>query len=212
MRLDKIMILFSLLYRNLLKDPMEEEICLADSGASNTILREVKYFQTLKKSKGSVMTIGGRDTVIVGSGQATFTLPNGTRLMIQEALLYPDSTRTLLSFKDIQSNGYHIETHEEDEVESLLITQKKDSERKTLEKLPTLSSGLYCTYIKPEPHLAYKIIFQNLDKFKIWHDRLGHPGVGMMRKIIDGSIGDNATAGNFPKSLDFVCTKTCATG
>jgi hypothetical protein len=80
---------------------MEEEMCLADSGASNTILREVKYFQTLKKSKGSVMTIGGRDTIIVGSGQATFTLPNVMKLVIQEALLYPDSTRTLLSFKDI---------------------------------------------------------------------------------------------------------------
>ena len=76
-----------------------------DSGASNTILREVKYFQSLTKCKGIVMAIGGHDTVIVGSGQATFTLPNGTKLEIQEALLYPDSTRTLLSFKDIRMNG-----------------------------------------------------------------------------------------------------------
>ena len=44
---------------------MEEEICLVDSGASNTILREVKYFRSLIKSKGSIMTIGGHDTVIV---------------------------------------------------------------------------------------------------------------------------------------------------
>ena len=126
---------------------MEEEICLVDSGASNTILREVKYFQSLKKSKGSVMTIGGHDTVIVGSGQATFTLPNGTKLEIQEALLYPDSTRTLLSFKDIRMNGYHIETHEDNAVESLLITQQKGSDKETLERLPALSSGLYYTYI-----------------------------------------------------------------
>jgi hypothetical protein len=69
---------------------------------------------------------------------------------------------------------------------------------------------LYYTYIKPKPHLAYTIIFQNLDKFKIWHDRLGHPGVGMMRKIIDGSTGHNITVNNFPKFLDFVCT-ACAT-
>ena len=134
------------------------------------------------------MTIGGHDTVIVGSGQATFTLPNGTKLEIQEALLYPDSTRTLLSFKDIRVNGYHIETHEDNAVESLLITQQKESGKGILEILSALSFGLYYTYIKPEQHLAYKIIFQNLDKFKIWHDRLGHPGVGMMRKIIDGSM------------------------
>ena len=145
---------------------MEEEICLADSGSTNTILREVKYFQTLKKSKGTVMTIGGRDTVIVGSGQATFTLPNGTKLEIQEALLYPDSTRTLLSFKDIRMNGYHIETHEENAVESLLISQQKGSKKEILERLPTLSSRLYYTYIKPEPHLAYKIIFQNLTSLR----------------------------------------------
>jgi hypothetical protein len=157
------------------------------------------------------MIIGGRDTVIVGSGQATFTLPNGTKLVIQEALLYPDSTCTLLSFKDIRSNGYHVETHEKDEVESVIITQKKGSKREPLEKIPALSSGLYYTYIKLEPHLAYKMIFQNLDKFKIWHDRLGHPSVGMMRTIIDGSTRHNITVANFPKSLDFVCT-ACATG
>jgi hypothetical protein len=73
---------------------MEEEKNLADSGASNTILREVKYFQILKKkSNGSVITTGGCHTAIAGSGQATFTiLSNGTKLMIHEALLYTDST------------------------------------------------------------------------------------------------------------------------
>ena len=95
-------------------------------------------------------------------------------------------------------NGHHIETHEENGVESLLITQQRGPRREILERLPALSSGLYYTYIKPEPHLAFKIIFQNLDKFKIWHDRLGHLGVGMMRKIIDGSTGHNITVIIFP--------------
>jgi hypothetical protein len=47
---------------------MEEELCLVDSCTTNTILRELKYFQTLKKSKGNVTTIVGRDAIIVGSG------------------------------------------------------------------------------------------------------------------------------------------------
>jgi hypothetical protein len=34
------------------ENPMEEEICLANSDASNIILPEVKYFQTMKKGKG----------------------------------------------------------------------------------------------------------------------------------------------------------------
>ena len=102
-------------------------MCLVDSASTNTILREMKYFQTLKKSNGSVMTIVGRDTVIVGSGQATITLPMGTKLVIQDALLYPDSTRTLLSFKDIH-NGFHVETHKLSDVGSLLMTRQKGFE------------------------------------------------------------------------------------
>ena len=77
-----------------------------DSCTTNTILRESIYLQTLKKSKGNVTTIAGRDAVIVGSGRATITLPMGTQLEIEDALLYPDSTRTFLSFKDIRKMGF----------------------------------------------------------------------------------------------------------
>jgi hypothetical protein len=32
-------------------NPMEEELCIVDSGTTNTILREMKYFQTLRKRR-----------------------------------------------------------------------------------------------------------------------------------------------------------------
>jgi hypothetical protein len=54
---------------------MEEKIYLVDNCTTNIILREIKYFQTLTKSKGNVMTITGRDAVIVDSGRATIILP-----------------------------------------------------------------------------------------------------------------------------------------
>jgi hypothetical protein len=79
----------------------EEELCLVDSCTTKSILRRIKYFQTLKKRDEKVLTITGRDVVIVGSGPATITLPMGTEIVIEDALLYPDSTRTLLSFRDI---------------------------------------------------------------------------------------------------------------
>ena len=52
----------------------EAEICLVDSGTTNTILRETKYFQTLTKKNGNIMTIAGNNAHIVGTGSATLVL------------------------------------------------------------------------------------------------------------------------------------------
>jgi peptide/histidine transporter 3/4 len=192
-------------------NPMDEEMCLVDSGTTNSILREIKYFQTLTKSKGNVLTIAGRDAVIAGSGRAIITLPMGTTITIEDALLYPDSTRTLLSYRDIRKNGYHIETHHQNNEEFLLITKDNGYGRDTLERIPSTSSGLYYSYIKPVQHVAYKVIFQNVNAFQTWHDRLGHPGIGMMRKITSNSVGHSLTNAKFPQSSDYTCT-ACATG
>ena len=189
----------------------EEELCLVDSGTTNTILREMKYFQTLRKREGNVMTIAGRDALIVGSGRATIILPMGTQLTIEDALLYPESTRTLLSYKDIRKNGLHVETHVDNKEEFIFFTRLTGSNKQVCEKIPSLESGLYYTYIKPISNVAYKVIFQNVNSFQTWHDRLGHPGIGMMRKIICNSFGHNLHKAKFPQSSDFICT-ACASG
>ena len=56
----------------------EAEIYLVDSGTTNTILRETRYFQTLTKKSGNIMTIAGSNAHIVGTGSATLILPMGT--------------------------------------------------------------------------------------------------------------------------------------
>ena len=56
----------------------EEELCPVDSCTTNSILREMKYFYTLKKREGNIMTIADRDELIVSLGRATITLPMGT--------------------------------------------------------------------------------------------------------------------------------------
>jgi hypothetical protein len=139
---------------------MEEELCLVDSGTTNSILREIKYFQTLTKRSGNVLTIAGHNAKIVGSGRATITLPMGTQVTIEDALLYPDSTRTLLSFRDIRKSGLHISTHTENNEEFLLIFKPSEYGANILERIPSLPSGLYYTYIKPVPHVTYKVIFR----------------------------------------------------
>jgi hypothetical protein len=72
---------------------------LVNSCTTNSILRETKYFQTLTRSFKNVLTIARRDATIVGSGRATITFPNDTQIMIEDTLLYPNSTHTLISFR-----------------------------------------------------------------------------------------------------------------
>jgi hypothetical protein len=80
---------------------MEEEMCLVDSCTTNSILRKTKYFQTLTQRLGNVLTITECYATIVGSGRATIMFPNGTQVTIEDALLYPDSTHTLISSRDV---------------------------------------------------------------------------------------------------------------
>jgi hypothetical protein len=134
---------------------MEEEMYLVDSCTTNTILREMKYFQTLKKRTGNILTIAGRDTCIVSFGKATIILLIGTQVTIENILFYPDSTCTLLSYRDIENNVLHIVTHEENNKESLLITKTNGDGYDILERIPSLPSELYYTYIKHIPHIAY---------------------------------------------------------
>ena len=126
----------------------------------------VEIFPDSEKMNGDILTIDGRDTVIVVTGCAIFTLPGGTQVTIEDALLYPDSSRTLISYRDIRKNGFHIETHEDNKEEYLLFTKDYRYGKQVLEKIPSLSSGLYYTYIKPVEHVAYKVIFQNVDAFQ----------------------------------------------
>jgi hypothetical protein len=112
---------------------MEEEIYLVDSCTTNTILRETKYFHTFTKREGNVLTITGCDAMIVGVGRATITLTMGTHITIEETF-QNDSTRTLLSYRDIWKNGFHVETHEENKEEYLLFTKDTGYGKQIVEK------------------------------------------------------------------------------
>jgi hypothetical protein len=60
------------------ESPMEKEKCLMDSCTTNSILREIKYFQTLNQRSGNILTIAKCNATIVGFGRATIKFPNGT--------------------------------------------------------------------------------------------------------------------------------------
>ena len=166
----------------------EEDICLADSATTHSIFNNEKYFAYLSIGEANVNTIMGSANLIEGSGRANIVLPQGTIITISNALFSSKSPRNLLSFKDIRSNGYHVETTNDDNKEYLNITKVISGKKCLLEKLPVLSSGLYYTNIRMiESHVIENKMCNNT--FKVWHDRLGHPGSIMMRRIIETSNG-----------------------
>jgi hypothetical protein len=56
----------------------------------------------------NILTIVGPDACIVGYEKATIILLMSTQVTIENVLLYPDSTRTLINYKDIRKNELHI--------------------------------------------------------------------------------------------------------
>ena len=189
-----------------------EDICLADSATTHTILRNEKYFSQLIKAKGNVGTISGTSNLIEGFGKASFMLPNETQVFIKNALYSSKSRRNLLSFKDIRLNGFHIETTNENDNEYLLITSTISGKKNILEKLHSISSGLYTMKIRAiESHnvMIPKII--DPKSFMLWHERLGHPGTSMMRRIIENSTGHPLKNKKVFPSSEFSCA-ACSRG
>jgi len=118
---------------------------LVDSAATNSILRDTKYFQTLQKRTENILTIAGSIGRIIGYGRATVVLPNNTRITIDEAFLYPRAQRNLLTFKDIRCSGYHITTATDSGTEYLYITESKGDQMRVVEKALGTSFGPYYT-------------------------------------------------------------------
>ena len=184
----------------------KESFCLADSATTHTILKNKAYFSHLTLAKANVNKISGASDIIEGSGRASIVLPNGTCLLIKNAMFSTRSKKNLLSFKDIRHNSYHIETTNERDNEYLCITTIVSGRKHVIEKLPSYNSGLYYTFINPvESHMTINIRSVDPTNFTIWHDRLGQPGSTMMRRIIENSNGHPLKNKIVPLSKDFSC-------
>ena len=64
-----------------------------------------------------------------------------------------------------------------------------------LEQLPSLSCGLYQTTIRSiESYAVMNQKFNDSNTFFLWHERLGNPGISMMRRIVQNSNGHPLTS------------------
>ena len=120
----------------------EEVSCLANSATTHIVLRESTYFTNFIPKNANLTTLSSLPNLIEGYGKTHIMLSNGTILTIDEALYSLRSGRTLLSFKDIRDNNYHVETHVENEVEFMCITSYEYGQKRILEKMERIPSGL----------------------------------------------------------------------
>jgi hypothetical protein len=191
---------------------MGEDFCLADSATTHTIFKDKKYFQQLSLSKAYVNTISGSLNLIEGSRRANIMLPKGTKLYIDDALYSSKSRRNLLSLKDIRHNGYHIETNNKGSEEYLYITSMVSGQKLILEKLPIFSSRLYYTTMKTiETNVILRQKYSDPNIFILWHNRLGHLGSIMMRRIIENSYGHPLKNQKILLLSDYPCS-ACSQG
>ena len=168
----------------------KEDVCFLDSASTHTIFHSRHFFSSMTLRKTHVHTISYHIPIIDGFGNATIFLPKGTILHIENAFLSSRSKRNLLSFKDVRRNGYHVETIYEQNKEYIGITSYKMGLKTIHEKLEASSMGLYCVMIKAvEIYSTISWRLVNPDQFGLWHDRLGHPGATMMRRIIQNTKG-----------------------
>ena len=166
----------------------DDYVCPVDCATTHTILRDKRYFLSLTLINGNVSTISSNSNLIEGSERANIMLPKWTRFHINDALYSNKFIRNLLSFKDIRRNGYHIETMNDGNKECLYITSIVYDKKLVVKALLAFSTGLYHTTIKPiESYVVVNQKFNDPKTFVLWHDRLGHPGSSMMRRIIENS-------------------------
>ncbi|GJV23042.1 disease resistance CC-NBS-LRR class family protein [Tanacetum coccineum] len=185
------------------------ELCIEDSGATHTILKSKKYFFELKPTKRTIDTISGPTILIDGVGKANVVFPNGTQLLIENALFSPKSKRNLLSFRNIYHNRYDTRSRTIGNEKYLHII----NENQVFEKLPMLHSGLHYTHINvPQAHMAVKEKYCDPGIFSLWHDRLGHPGSTMMKRIIENAHGHPVKDQKFPKIDKVPLCTSCSLG
>ena len=63
-----------------------EDLCLADSATTHTILKSKKYFSTLTMLEANVNLISGSTNLIEGFGKTNLILPKGTKFTISNVL------------------------------------------------------------------------------------------------------------------------------
>ena len=200
-----------------------QELALLDSATTHTILRDALYFSFTGSDTDAwqvcqMQTIAGGRDFKFREGRATIVLPGGATLLIANAMFAPNANRSLISFKDLRANSIHTTTVVKNNKEALLLQRETEVFATAyagcggLYELPIKSRGqLHKVSLASDPT---KPQIENpkrpagplllLEKARLWHSRMGHPGTTMFRRMIPILLGHEVCQGDANKTG--VCT------
>jgi hypothetical protein len=216
------------LYKGTSSNPNE---ALLDSASTHTILTNPNFFQ-FHDNEGpwqhcTIITMVGSRNIRFREGRATVILPGGFPLNCKKAMYAPDAPRSLISYRDPRARNIHVSTAVENDEEVLELRQRLT----ILATARARDDGLYKIVINPldnvnpislideeevcmavwagDPeakcrNLAQGVSIDTKAKPDLWHERLGHPGTTVFRRMLPLLTGHNLVTADAGKTHDCI--------
>lgn len=166
----------------------ESNDALIDSATTHTILRDRRFF--IKKSSTwqtkNMMTMAGANAFCFQEGTVMVKLPAGSIIKCKHGMFAPSTPRSLITYRDVRINGYHLSTVTLNRKEVLVLTKNHE----IVEKAFATENGLYRIAIRPPIIFNFASSISE-SRVSLWHGRLGHPRSTLFRKIIRCITGHN---------------------
>ncbi|CAA7014800.1 unnamed protein product [Microthlaspi erraticum] len=156
---------------------LREDVWLVDSGCTNHMTKEERYFSSINKSVKVPIRVGNGDIVMtVGKGDITVMTNHGKRI-IKNVFLVPGLEKNLLSVPQIFSSGYQVRFEDK-----RCIIHDANGKKIMDIGMTNKSFKIKLSSVEEEAMTA------NVHMEETWHKRLGHVGKRRLQEMQDKDL------------------------
>ncbi|KAG7563872.1 Integrase catalytic core [Arabidopsis suecica] len=173
----------------------KEDVWLVDSGCTNHMTKEERYFTRLDKSIQVPIKVGNGEIVMTaGKGDITVCTSFGKKV-IRNVFLVPGLEKNLLSVSQIISIGYSV------------LFEKKcctilDPMGKKIMEIQMVNKSFPITWNSSQESA---LVTREEDVMELWHRRLGHVGNSRMEQMQNKKMVDGLPKFHVNKEICGVC-------
>jgi hypothetical protein len=165
------------------KNVLNAYLFVVDSGASSHMISDGRHLvNLLRESRSISQAEEGRTMTSVGLGTLNGYTRANTRISLKDVIVVPSLSMNIISVAKLCLNNYHV-TFESD---NCLIKNQKGNVVAQAKKI----DGIYQLEVII-PRKIGTILTTISDSSKLWHERLGHLHMGMVKKMLPNTeFGD----------------------